>query len=348
MGQHARRVISTWFYEQGYAEGGTYHQIRGDSASEAFRDVYRRCVAVFFASARRANADAELRLYVNREWRNDASTVAAETSALLARLGVEIEVLNYAFAPPASWSDAWRNQFFVFDVLAALSRRYSDLDCLICLDSDVVWTNNASTETMWEEVAQQGCVTYQVDYPFDEEINGISRQELSRIAASFSSGVRLDEMIGYSGGEYIALRRDVCLRVVDTARHWWPEVMRRHEASEIVPTEEAHFLSCIYALLDLQVGTGDAYIKRIWTQVRQYRNVQVDDLDLALWHVPAEKRFGLLRLYRDLMARPGESWVDLPQELFVQTVGAYLGIPRSSVRKGTLDLLLAVRSRIYT
>lgn len=346
MGQEARRVISTWFYEQGYAEGGSYAQVRGDSASQAFRDVYRRCVGVFFASARRADASAELRLYLNCEWRKDASTVAAEAHALLARLGVKMEVLGYTFAPPTTWGQAWRNQFFVFDVLTALSQRYADQDCFVVLDSDIIWTNNPSTESMWKEIAQQGCVSYHIDLSPDEKVSGLSRRELTHLAAGFSPSIEPDELIGYSGGEYIALRRDVCLRVVDTARRLWPEVMRRHESSQAVPTEEAHFLSCIYAILGLQVGTGDVYIKRIWTQIMKYQNVDVADLELALWHVPAEKRYGLSRLYRDLMSSPTDNWVDLPQEAFIKTVGARVGIPGNSVLKKSLDLTRALRGRI--
>ena len=343
--ENHRRVISTWYYEQHPAEGGHYAQARGDSSSEAFRDVYRRCICVFFASARRASPEAELLLFVNHSWRPEASPVALQSSKLLRDLNVEIVVLPYSFAPPATWGKAWRNQFYVLDVLTNLAKRCSSTDLVTVLDSDIVWSGSLTTEDMWREITDVGYVTYLVDYDRDESINGLSRTELTKLARELDADVSQAEVISYSGGEFIALRGNMVADLARAAHDLWPEIARRHASGQLNVCEEAHLLSLIYALMSLRVGTGDRYIKRIWTQVLKYRNAEPADLELALWHVPAEKRYGLKRVYEGLAREGVLQWMNRDQTEFVASISGLLGIPRNSVSKQIRDLTCALRGR---
>lgn len=197
------RVISTWFYENSVEEGGQYAQVRGSSSSEQFRDIYRRCVGVFFASARRANPAARLLLYSNAPW-GARSSDADEVGRLLAALHVEQVVVSYSHVPPDSWPKAWRNQFFVFDVLRDLVQRYEPADLAVVLDSDVVWSGHNSTELMWRHMAVDGLLTYDVGYAPDHVVNGLSRRMLTRMGEA--TGVlclRQDNPIPYMGGEFV-------------------------------------------------------------------------------------------------------------------------------------------------
>ena len=55
--------------------------------------------------------------------------------------------------------------------------------------------------------------------------------------------------------------------------------------------------------LGLRNDTGNRYVKRMWT-TSQYCNVAPGDEALSVWHLPAEKKSGLHRLYR-LLEREG-------------------------------------------
>jgi hypothetical protein len=343
----ARRIISTWFYQESAEEQGIYAQVRGDSSSQAFRDVYRRCLAVFFASARRANPDAELVLALNRSWDPSASRVARQVHETLTALGVEQVVLDYTFRPPETWRRAWRNQFFVLDVLHELAERVDDDALVLLLDSDIAWTGSSRTERMWQDLAEQGCLTYHVQHPpadieqYGEWLHGLT--DLSRdMGASLEPG----EKVAYSGGEFVALRGDACAQVAAAAREAWPEVLARHRDGRPNVHEEAYLLSHLYATLRLPTGQAGSYVKRLWTQPLRYRDVGPEDLELVLWHVPAEKLYGLRRLYGRLRRRGMATFLSEPHRTWHPRTAKMLGIPANPPTKVVRDVTRAATARM--
>lgn len=336
------RWVSTWFYEQSRDEGGSYAQVRGDSSSQAFRDIYRRCIATFFASARRVDPTVELILHLNRAWDPSASATAAETARLLDRLGVRRVVLDYTYAPPPSWPDAWRNQFFVLDVLADLARSVAPADQVLVLDSDIVWTDAGRVDDLWDTVARQGSLTYPIGYGPDHPVNGCSRRELTGLARELGIDVG-GGVLDYSGGEFVALRGDTCARVVESATRRWPQVQRARDEGRVERIEEAHLLSLCYADLGLPTGGGERFVKRLWTQPLRHQNVRPGDQDLPLWHLPAEKRYGLRRLYGDLGA---DGFAALSDQAYTALLRRRLGVPANTRTKVAQDLTTAARRRV--
>ncbi|HEY3529249.1 MAG TPA: hypothetical protein VGK78_08870 [Nocardioides sp.] len=337
------RVVATWFYEQERAEGGAYAQVSGDSSTQEFRDVYRRCLAVFFATARRVVPDARLVVYLNKGWDPSASRVSSEVYGVLERLGVERQVLPYTFAPPPRWPAGWRNQFFVFDALRALGRSSDESDPAVLLDSDIVWSGAAAGEAMWDQIGERGALTYRVGYGPDHPINGCSRRRLTELAQRL--GIESNGVVDYSGGEFVAARADVCLGLVAKAEELWPGVLERHERGEITQIEEAHLLSLCYSALRIEQGTGDPFVKRLWTQPFKHRNVTPEDLDLPLWHVPAEKKYGLRQLYPHTL-RPDSSLWSCPDDAYRRRLGRALGVPANTRVKVAADVTRAVAQRI--
>lgn len=329
------RWISTWYYEQSADEGGSYAQVRGDSSTERFRDVYRRCLCVFFHTARLACPEARLVLVHNAPLRPDASPVARETVRLLTDLGVELRRVDYTHAPPATWQDAWRNQFYVLDAIGELASAVADSDQMVLLDSDIVWTGLPATEELWRRIARVGMASYVIDYPPDEIANGMSRVELTALGRLL--GVESDAVIPYSGGEFVALDGRAARAVVHAAEELWPAVLRWHDGDPGRVLEEAHLLSLVYASLNWPAGGAQDLVKRIWTQPFKYRNTTPSDLTLPLWHLPAEKRYGIRRLYDDIVrGRPG-----LPGQM-----PATLGVPSNSTVKVVRDVTAAAAGRL--
>ncbi len=342
-----RSFVATWFYEQDPDEAGSYRQVRGDPSSEAFRDVYRRCVAVYFVTARMANPASELVLVLNRPWREDASRVAAEVSSILTQLGVIVRVQPYSFAPPTTWAPAWRNQFFVFDALDVLTSMASAHDLVLLLDSDVVWSGSDLTPAMWSRLERDESLTLHIDFDIDERVNGLTRRDVTSLARSLGVQVVPGFVIPYSGGEMIGLSGSAATQLGARARELWPGLVARVSRSSTPEMEEAHFLSMLYWDMGLPTGMAHPYAKRLWTQPLRFRNTAPDDENLVLWHVPAEKRYGLRRLYAvltDPLRRPRADAPIMPRP----DLAHYLGVPSNSPGKTVRDIGFAAKSRAMT
>jgi hypothetical protein len=336
-------VVATWFYEQDEVEGGAYAQMRGDSSSEAYRDVYRRCLGVFFRTARIANPQAELVLVLNRPWRRDASKVADEVGALFESVRVTTRVCGYTFSPPRTWPQAWRNQFFVLDALGELAAASSSNDSIVLLDCDVVWSCSERTRVLWSELRAARSLTMHMDYAPDQPVNGMARRDMTRLALDLGLETDNHGVLPYCGGELVGLAGGTAAAVYAGARDVWPKIVARHERSELWGMDEAHVLSMLYANLGLTTGNAAPYVKRLWTQPFRYRNTAPGDEDLALWHVPAEKRYGLRRLYDALSRMPDTDAVTWVRPA---TLGPYLGVPRNTAQKVVRDTASASFSRV--
>jgi hypothetical protein len=339
-------LVSTWFYVQGQKEGGRFAQIREDSASEEFRDIYRRCIGVFFASARRANPEARLVLYLNRPWAESASCVSREVGLLLGELGVEMRVITYDHVPPASFTKAWRNQFFVIDVLEHIHVGLSPSDGVVILDSDIVWASIAKADEFWDSVHSSGLATYQVGYDDSHKVNGLSIGDLHDLMSQLN--LESPGRLTYCGGEIVGGTVDWIKRLAVNADRIWSLLMDQHLSNTSLAFEEAHVLSMAYAYIGHEPGSADGFIRRLWTQPLKPRNVRVGDTNLALWHVPAEKKYGLARLYRQLVSRGAERFGAETDSMFKTRVARQLGIPKNSLQKVLLDISQASFARLRT
>lgn len=335
--------ITTWFYVQSRDEGGSYAQVRGDSSTEQFRDVYRRCLAVFFQSARRANPDAHLVLYLNEPWDLAASAVAAKVYSILEDLHVDVRVLSYEHQPPSTFAKAWRNQFFVLDVLKDLAASVDDPEGWLVLDSDIVWSGNATTR-MWERLRAEGISTFTVGYDRAKVVNGLSTASLGEMGSRY--GIPQLTEVAYSGGEFIGGRGDGLRRLSKGAHEIWVLLMLKHRGDSAMQFEEAHLLSLAYSSLGVTPGGMNDFTRRLWTQPFKSRNVCPADRELTLWHVPAEKKYGIRRLYRKLTSSQPGRYTDASVADWARLCQRELGIPTNSATKICRDVATAVRARL--
>lgn len=333
--------VSTWFYTQSKDEGGEYAQVRGDSSTELFRDVYRRCLGVFFLSARKANPDAELLLYLNTPWDTVASEVAADVWRLLQSLNVSVEVIGYDHQPPGSFPKSWRNQFFVIDVLADLAGKVGQDDAWVVLDSDIVWSTQ-STDSMWQTLREHGISTYTVGYGRSKQVNGMSMDSLGSLGGR--AGLELRARLDYSGGEFIGGDGSSIRDLVGASRLVWGALMAEHDVDHGIQFEEAHLLSLAYAVLGVEPGGINAFVRRLWTQPFKYQNAAAGDERLTLWHVPAEKKYGIRRIYRTAI-RDDRGVLAMEPAAWASTCRKQLGIPKNSLLKVARDTTRALTSR---
>jgi hypothetical protein len=334
--------VCTWLYAESPDAESTYYQSRGRSSSEAFQAVYWRCVAVFFATSCRQQPDARHVLFTNVE--ELPAVDGLDVAALLQRLGVQVIRLPLTFETPPGYYHAWRNQFYVFDILRRLRDDLREDDSAVVLDSDCVWI--ASARPMQEALGRDGVLTYVHPYTSDFPVNGLTRAEMRHVASRLS-GVDVPHPLLYCGGELVAVTGAELPRLTSEVDLTWRGLMDLHRKGEPTFTEEGQTLSYIYDKLGYPRGNGNPFVRRIWTgSLGAHNTAQPDDAGLVVWHLPMEKRFGIHRLFPQAFDSRSPLWTrPLGRELR-EYLGPYLGVPRNSLRKQGQDLRRRVADRL--
>lgn len=332
-------AIITWFVADDAANATWFPQVGGRSDAPEAQATYWRCTAAFFASSLALNPDARHLFYTNtRVPRIDGTDLAA----LFARWNIAVVTLPITYRLPRDAVASWGNQFYIFDILDDLAQR-EDIARAIVLDSDCVWRQ--PVERLVAAIDANGALTYELDHAEHAEheaINGLSRAGMARFLARHGGPERV--ATPYFGGEIYAARRDVTQRIAARARVLWPELL---VGAADAPREEAHLLSIIYALEGIAPGTANGFIRRMWTTFHHH-NLSPADRDLAIWHLPAEKKTGFADLFRAIVADPARD----PRRdaasmgLGPAEVARAMGWPRRRASKFARDLSLKLREKI--
>lgn len=338
-----KTAIATWFVADKRGEETSFPQVGGISSSAGFQNTYWRCVTCFFASSLRYNAGATHLLFTN----TDIPIVdGVDLAELFRNWGVKVINLPITFRLPRAAARSWGNQLYILDIIKfAAANKYSDN--LVVLDCDCVWTK--PIEQISEAISRYGCLTYTLNdehYAWDAPINGVTRQEMATALHRWTADCGIDvhaeiqnaPYIHYHGGEIFAATKEVCCDLsvlIDSLWHWL--LKAGFDARGI--KEEAHFLSILYASRSYSNYTANAFIKRIWTTFR-LQNVKRSDFDLAIWHLPAEKKTGFRRLFREITGVRREAWATAPEQDYNKMQARFLGIPRRDAMKFLLDISL--------
>ena len=338
-------IISTWIYCEKQGEEDNYPQVSGLSSSQKFQNVYWRCVAVYFCTARKFNPDALLILFTNIHEGSLPVVDGISLRALFSKLKVEVVTLPYTCRLARDGYNSWGNQFYIFDVLKYVSQcgRFSDNDKLVVLDSDCVWTQ--SGEAIFSKIEQQGLLAYEVYKSADYSVNGLSREDMREIYADLLGQAVPDKPV-YYGGEWYAATVGASRAVFAEFEPLRDILATRLSAGKKVFNEEAHTLSYIYYKLGYASDTAYSFVKRIWTTLFVYENVEPEDFNLVIWHLPSEKRFGFKRLFSALTKKDASSFFEVDLKKARDYLGKYLGVPRRNPYKYILDVIDAVLARM--
>ena len=327
-------IIATWLVADSAEDASGFPQAGLDSASVQFQEIYWRCVACFFATSVRIGNAARHVLFTNVERLPTVDGLSLDDFFM--RLGVEVRTVPITHRLGKGKVSTWNNQFYILDIIADLHARH-EFQCAAVLDSDCVWVRRA--DEFMADIVRRGVLTLCIPYALDFKVNQGSRQDLRRAALQLA-GKALARVPYYAGGELFAATPEAIAKIWDLAEPMW----RRLEASEpgeIAIYEEGHFLSIIYELLDIPIGTADPHIRRMWTALRLY-NVTWEDIHSSrcIWHLPMEKKTGFLDLFAAVRELDSWFWRIPPDELRSR-IAATMGMPRPSPRQW----LNKVRSR---
>lgn len=319
-----KQWITTWFHADGVSQQGFYANLGGNSSASYFQAVYWRCIVCFFISSIRLNKSAKHVLFTNVEALPEVDGV--NVGSLLDKLGVAVVRLEYSHEPPASYSRSWRNQFYVLDCLLWLVNNVNDGDQLGVFDSDAIWLRPFMDAS--ELIRQNGILAYEVPYPIDHEVNGITRREMGDIFCELGLG-GANEAPKYFGGEFIVCTSEWAVKLYDRAHELYEQNMSRHSKGCTFLREEAHLLSAAYYDLGIRDSRLDGLMRRVWTSFIYEYNAAQTDLSLMLLHLPAEKRFGFRRLFKKI-ARGPSNILNLGENDYIVLVKNLFNVPNLS------------------
>ena len=297
-----KNYLSTWFYSEQAEDESFYPSVGGSSSSAEFQYVYWRCIYVFYRSALLTNRDVvtDYLFFTNVE--NLPTVDGVNFHDFFEENKIKVVNLPLSYRTPKDWYGAWRNQFYIFDVLKYLKGFPGNH---LILDSDCVITK--SLAPLYRELEKTQVLTLPIDYAPEREINGCSILAMREIYENFfgteGENKAKKEQLLYMGGEFVAITSDAISELLTIFDEIWPKNYARYEQKQKKLNEEAHVLSVCYAKMGKANELGRSYTKRIWTDLN-CDTVTPEDKNLAIWHLPAEKKFGFRDLFFYLKKSP--------------------------------------------
>lgn len=295
----AENIISTWVYLDSEEEKSKYpnNSVKASSNSPEFQAIYWRCVVVFFQTSLRFHKSHRHILFTN------TSTLPLvngfNIKEFFDKNGIEVITVNNKYPLPNGYYNTFRNQFFEFSILEAVSKFISADDTFLMLDSDCIFTKPIDDITNKLRNSDYTSITYSFDEnKIDTNINGLTGRQMKVLFEDF--GVKLPSFPFYSGGEVLLCNGDFIKSVVNDFPDLFNELMRRNNEGLLKFNEEAHVLSYFYYKYGGNIGGLNNHIKRMWTNHNYYRNIVENDFQRTIWHLPNEKGQGFETMFNDI------------------------------------------------
>jgi hypothetical protein len=319
-----QKNICTWICVDTEGEESSYSQMKsiGKSTSSKFISIYLKNCIVFFITSRKFNPTANLLLFTNADLPEKLDGL--DFRQMIDQLGVKIIHVNFDYKTPAGYYGAWRNQFFEFSIfhkMLELSKNPEDL--FLLTDSDCVIRGDLAP--LWEK-ARSGCLTYGIDYGEQYAINGLTRMEMKTIYEELLN-TKLEHAPKYYGGEFFLADVASIRSIVKDFVELWPLLLERHSRGMLKFNEEAHALSFLFYKNNLHTTEANEFVKRLWTQPFIFRNVEGKDEVLLIWHLPHEKKYGIIRLFKKLASNVTAA-LAMERGNFLHLLSRTLTIPR--------------------
>ena len=308
------------------ASGSFFPSAGGNSSDPRVQAIYWRCAAVLMASARIHNPALPLALFTNLR---PPVLDGKDLGELFRQLDVDIRIVAARARLPAAKASMFGNVHYFIDILDSLDA-LPEAKRLTLLDCDVLVTQ--PLDATFAQISQYDFAGYRVDSTFDENINGMNRREMTEVAGAFVA-VDAAHCIPHFGGEFFSCSLAAWREGRDLFHTLFENACSGSGPGHAIRTEE-HLFSIAFACLSARIGEANGLIRRIWTSPR-HSDTRPSDLALPMWHLPAEKRYGIADLYRDL-AQAGFDDLPPPEE-FRRMAKRRVGIPCKSARKFASD-----------
>ena len=320
--------ICTWLCADVKGEESIYPQTGEKSSGQKHQNIYWRCLVLFYATSKRFNHTQKHLLFTNV---NALPVVdGRNVKDMLEELEVEVIFTDFKYKTPKGYFNLFQNQFYEFSILEYIvANNKNPDDQYLILDSDCIFTKGAAE--LFEEARPAGFISFEDPCSTELVIHGLSRVDMKHLYEDLS-GKPVNEIPGYHLGEFFLASVKNINTLFSGFLELWPELMRRYEEGLPKFNEEAQTLSYLYYKNGFKASPRTDLLKRFWTNPVFYRNVEESDADIAIWHLPSEKTFGLARLY-DTLVNNGKNYsLGLSNEVYMETVKSTLGIPRMTLQ----------------
>lgn len=316
--------ICTWLCADEKGEESIFPQTGQKSSTQSHQNIYWRCLTVFYITSRRFNKQEKHLLFTNVK--NLPIVDGRNISDILRDLDVEVIFTDFKYKTPKGYWGAFQNQFYEFSILEHITLNNNNPDDqYMILDSDCIFMRPAK-QLFDEAAANGGFLSFEDECTTELVINGLSRKNMKTVYEELL-GRQINEIPGYHLGEFYLSSVKNTKAIFSDFKELWKIMLERHSAGLPKFNEEAHTLSYLYYKNDLKATANKTLMKRIWTNPLFYRNVATSDTQLAIWHLPAEKTFGIARLYEYFMNASRNYGFDISDEDYAEYVQKALGIP---------------------
>ncbi|MEC0666416.1 hypothetical protein P8864_11015 [Priestia flexa] len=302
------------FYAEKQGEESEYLNMKGASSSIAFQETYWKSLIVFFSTAYRTNPKAKLLLFSN------AKPPYTKWEELLLNIGVSIIDIPYAHKPKSGHWKAWQSTFYIIDCLGYIEKKVNSNDYIYFMDIDCILLK--PLEQLNSILERDGFINYAINYPISHKVHGVSRKDMKKSFSQFTREI-VDYPI-YFGGEIYGFYGNLNIRkAYDEASAAWKQSLVN---PNLTFNTEEHLFTFVFWKLDKQYNNGESHMKRIWTDASTFRNVRNSDLDLTIWHLPSEKRRGLLKIFNKIIDENSSFWT-MDINFYKNYLGKYVSIP---------------------
>lgn len=338
--------ICSWLCADEPGEESVFFQTGELSSSQTHQNIYWRCLLVFFITSKRFNRGEKHLLFTNVKHLPVVDGVNIDI--LLKQLEVEVIITDFKYKTPKGYYGAFQNQFYEFSILEYISNsNSSNSDLYLVLDSDCIFIKPAAE--LFKTASQEGFISFEDDVKPDYVINGLSRNDLKKVYEELLQK-QIDEIPSYHLGEFMLSSTGNIKKFFSDFKELWPQLLDRHRKRELKFNEEAHTLSFLYFKNGFRASNRNDFMRRIWTNPLFYREVRNTDINLTIWHLPAEKSFGIFRLYQYFIQDVQNFGFDLTDQQYIKLVQKSLGIPVLPVRMRleyyTVSYYKAIKKRV--
>lgn len=259
--------------------------IRGaDKKRALIKNVYLKNCCVALISAKRLNENDDVAFVTNLV----ESEIPNEYRSLLKENGILIWHIPFrTFVFPSDF--LWGLAFYKLCALKELAEtKCEEYQNLCCLDSDVYVSR--SFNSIWQECSQH-ILLY-------DALLGLNDENYARLLKEVNDLYENKGIITHYGGEFFASNMENSQKFISECE----AVYRDAKEKKIKISCGDEFITSIAAeSLKMLVRNAGAYCRRYWTG-SYYRSSQAYK-DGIIWHVPAEKQRGMLKLYSKYISK---------------------------------------------
>lgn len=254
---------------------------KGVNVKSSKRDVYFKCICVFFASLHKFHPNDKKVLFLN-------TNLPKEYEELLKKYNVTISIISskyLIYVTNKLVSNSFPGCLFALDVfnyLGVKKDNYKDYENIIMLDNDTLLLKkiNIKTNTI------KGIL---IDYDFNKNVNGKSRAMLSCIN-SFNGN---NNFVNWFGGEFICANVNYLEELNKQIKLYFNFCAEKENVLGSSVTEE-HIFSIIISNQNNKLD--NKLLKRIWTTYG-FNNVTGEESEYTILHYPSEKSKLFLKLF---------------------------------------------------